>query len=162
MPDIDIGEAAINRATNSGKATLVAKGNPANASGVLISVEIWAYSEMSNVEVATFFVVSGDNLSTRDYESIGTVTAGSKQPFDINLDVEEGDYIGINYFSGGTIETDTTEGAGVWRYYGDGIPSTDRTFDPNVLANCSISLYATSVAPTVGKKKNVIFMGSNF
>lgn len=160
MADIEIGCPAIERTTTHGKATLVNKGGPANGSGVIIRVEIYANTELIDAEVATFFVVSGNNLSTRDDEGIGNVAAGSKQTFTVSLDVQTGDYIGINFFSGGDIWADATGGEGLWRFYGDKIPCANQAFDP-VFDDDVISLYGTSVAPPVTKKKNVIFMGSN-
>ena len=100
--DIDIGDAAINRGSyaNYGD-TIIIKNNPANASGKIISIEIWANSNLSNVEVATFYVVSGNNLSTRDTHTIGSVTAGSKQTFSgLDITGEAGDYLGAYWTYG--------------------------------------------------------------
>jgi hypothetical protein len=139
---IDVGSAAINRGSAKSTRTCIGKDNPANASGKITSVEIWAQANLSNVEVATFFVVSGNNLSTRDTHVIGSVTAGSKQTFSgLDIDVEAGDYIGI-YFSGGFIENDISGHSGVWSDNGgDFIPCTDHTF--SVLHGNAISLYGT-------------------
>lgn len=97
--EIDIGVEAIDRPDTFGEThTVINKNNPANASGKITSIEIytsWSHDEESVVKVATFFVVSGNNLSTRDYEIIGTLTASTKHVKEVNLDVEEGDYIGI-------------------------------------------------------------------
>jgi len=134
----DIGNAAIDRNNSSGAGTHVDKNNPADGTGRITSIEIWANTDLTNCEVATFFVVSGDNLSTRDSETIGTVTAGSKQTFVVNLDVVVGDYIGIKTASGG-IEV-STDASGYWWYFsGDAIPCTDETF--TLEANRVISLY---------------------
>ena len=141
---IDIGSPAINRLDNMGtNYTIVNKSNPANASGTITSIEIWAYAELANCEVATFYVVSGDNLSTRDTEAIGTVTAGSKQTFGVSLNVEAGDYLGI-YFTGGYIERDDTGYAGVWYIVGDYIPCTNVAF--LVIAGDTVSLYGTGIS----------------
>jgi len=87
--DIDIGCPAINRTASLAGKTMINKGNPANASGIITNVEIYAVSgyTLTNCEVATFYVVSGNNLTTRDYEYIGDVVGGSKQTFEVNLDV---------------------------------------------------------------------------
>jgi len=97
---------------------------------------------MENCEVATFYVVSGDNLTTRDTYAIGNVTAGAKQTFAVDLDVEVGDYIGI-YNSAGAIEVDLSGGSGLWRLNSDEIPCTNETFGSE--ADNRISLYAEGV-----------------
>jgi len=80
--DIDIGAAATDRgATLITWGTRVFKDNPANASGKITSIEIWVNTTLVDVDIATFYVESGDNLSTRDWVNIGNVTAGSKQTF---------------------------------------------------------------------------------
>ena len=140
MAAIDIGDVAINRAAELTVCTVVNKGNPANLAGKITSVEIWAASQLSNCEVAIFFVVSGNNLSTRSNVTLGTVAAGSKQTFAVNLDVQIGDYIGI-YFSAGALET-ASEGSGIWHVDTlDKIPCTNQLFDS--YANFAISLYGT-------------------
>ncbi len=162
MAVIDIGGEAINRAANQAPTiTIVGKTNPANATGTITSIEVWADGIVEDFEVATFYVVSEDNLSTRDSHVIGHVDAGSKQTFSgLSIDVQEGDYIGF-YGSEGTIERDSTGGLGWWFKSGDNIPCTDVTF--TLLENTDVySVYGigtTEVAVT--KKKNVIFMGSN-
>lgn len=148
MAAIDIGAAAIDRASYTGSFTIIGKENPANDTGSITSVEIWAYSNLSNCEVATFFVVSGNNLSTRDYETIGSVTAGSKQTFSgLNMDVQTGDYLGI-YYSAGNLETDTS-GSGDWYYAGDKIPCTNQAFTSE--NNITNSLYGTGATLVTAK-----------
>ena len=140
--DIDIGCAATDRSSwGETGYTYVNKTNPANESGKITSVEIWAYITMENVEVATFYVVSGDNLSTRDTHTIGTVTAGSKQTFsELDITVEAGDYIGI-YGSAGNIELSVFGDVGIWWLSSDEIPCTDITF--SYIASRGVSLYGT-------------------
>ena len=156
---IDIGSPAINRASWISYQTSVQKTNPANASGKITSVEIWAYSNMSNCEVATFYVVSGNNLSTRDTQAIGSVSSGSKQTFEVDLNVQEGDYIGIYYETGG-IEMDVSGGAGKWYKSGDNIPCTDVTF--GFSAGHIMSLYGTGATEEEEEEANAIFFGTAF
>lgn len=140
-PTIDIGDTAEDRTGVFGAYTIVAKANPAEKAGKITSVEIWANSELTNCEVATFFVVSGNQLSTRDNDSIGTVTAGEKKTFPVELDVEIGDYIGI-YYDSGQLERSIASGLpGVWYKSGDNIPITGAYFTS--ADNQSISLYGT-------------------
>lgn len=125
---IDIGELAIKRASiRTSEFTFVNKGNPANETGTIKSVEIWANQELIDCRVATFYVVSGNNLSTRDWEQIGKVTAGSKKTFNVNIDVQAGDYIGIWYWNG-YIETDFSGYSGVWQAMAKYIPCINKGF----------------------------------
>ncbi|GAI75051.1 unnamed protein product [marine sediment metagenome] len=140
--DIDIGNAAINRESAYTYSTIVDHINPANASGKITQVEIWAnisYS-LTDCKVATFYIESGNNLSTRDYEYIGNVTGGEKKTFEVDLDVQEGDYIGISYPNGGKIEIDTSGGNDWHIIYEDLIPCNNQLFDTGVRI---ISLHGT-------------------
>ena len=99
--------------------------NPATISGVVTTIEIYADTAMTDVEVATFFVESGDNLSTRDSETIGNVAAGYNS-FTVSLDVMVGDFLGI-YYSAGKIDM-ALGGSGYWSLFGDNIPCNDVDF----------------------------------
>jgi len=144
--DIDIGMPAINRGSTASTYTWVNIGNPANESGTITSIEMWASGTLTNCEVATFYVVSGNNLSTRDHELIGNVTKGSKQTFSVDLDVQTGDYIGA-YYTVGAIERDTAGFDGCWMKTGDNIPCSNLLFTNR--ADEAISLYGTG-ATAVG------------
>ncbi|MBA7555197.1 hypothetical protein ES705_47853 [subsurface metagenome] len=147
---IDIGSPAIDRGWKGLTArTTINKGGTATGTGKITSIEIWADSDLSDVEVATFFIVSGTNFSTRDHEVIGAVTAGAKRTFIVDLDVQIGDYIGI-YMTAGQIEMDTAGGTGLYEYVaGDAIPCTNTTFTLIGGGSYVISLYGTgeTVAP---------------
>lgn len=159
--DIDIGMPAVNRgSTLSGTYTAVNIGNPANESGTITSVEIYG-SNLDNVEVATFFVVSGDNLSTRDTELIGYVGGdgvNEKNTFAVSLNVETGDYLGM-FFNVGVLEKDSSGYSGIWFNGADQIPCTNVTFTN--LAGDAISLYGTGTT-TAAEEEHAIFFGTNF
>lgn len=91
---IDIGPGATDRPTSgSGLYTIVEATNPANATGTLTSFEAWAKATLT-LTIGTFSG-SGTSYTPRDYESIGSVTAGSKQTFTgKNCDVVIGDFLG--------------------------------------------------------------------
>lgn len=158
MAVIDIGDAAIDRGTLTDiNVTRVAVANSANDTGTIDTVEIWMFSNGSNVEVATFIDEGSNVLSTRDSEAIGSVTSGSKQTFSgLDMDVETGDYIGI-YGTAGAIEYATSGegGDGVWFKSGDQIPCTSETF--SLSSGRTISLYGTgtTVAGWTGKVMGV-------
>jgi len=144
---IDIGSPAIDRAAGYNLAqTLVNKNNPANLTGKITEVKIYLRSPDANatgVKVATFYA-SGDNLTTRDYQLIGTVIAGSVQTFEVDIDVQIGDYIGISRNAGGVIEMDYPGYSGMWYLDGDNIPCTDLAFTPGTNGSI-ISLYGTGI-----------------
>ena len=159
---INIGSPATNRTSSFlDNFTIVSKNGPANASGTITQIEIWALENLLNCEVATFYVVSGNNLSTRDYEAIGNVTAGSKQTFNVNLTVETGDYIGIWMALNspqGRIEKDASGYISLWYLGSDQIPCTNVTF--SVVDGDAISLYGTGT--TEEEEENAIFFGTAF
>ncbi|GAI24056.1 unnamed protein product, partial [marine sediment metagenome] len=117
---IDIGLPAIDRASSMlAEYTNVNRGNPANESGKIKTVEIWAYETLTNCKVATFFIVSGNYLTARDVHTIGKVPGGSKQTFSgLDIEVEAGDMIGI-FYTTGKIERSTSGYSGMYYQYGD-------------------------------------------
>ena len=145
---IDIGAGAVNRAGGASAATRVAAANPANATGVLDTWQLWFAIDASDVEVATFYVVSGNNLSTRDSETIGAVSSGSLQTFTgLDTGVETGDYAGV-YFSAGSLERDTSSGSGNWYQYYDLIPCTNAAFSWSSTLDISVYATGTESGPT--------------
>jgi len=146
--DIDIGYAAVDGTGSMGfDFTVFTLDNPANATGALDTIEIWAETTMGGTKAGTFYG-SGTDYTSRDVETIGTVTAGSKQTFTgLNCNVETGDYIGI-YYSSGRIERFTTTGAGICYIAGDQFGTGQQTyfsFDGD-----AISLYGTGETLAVG------------
>ena len=128
MADIDIGDAASDYSTvvDSGY-TLINIGNPANASGTITSVQIFAQQTMANCKVGTFSG-SGTTYTPRDSESLGAVTEASVQTFPgLDIDVESGDFIGI-YFSAGRIEMNTADGSGLYYKVGDQFAAGEQTY----------------------------------
>jgi len=126
--------------------TRINKDNSSNGTGKLTRIEIYAYTNLSNCKVATFYrpdpVGFPNNFSTRDTEFIGTVIAGSKQIFKVDLEVAEGDYIGV-YFTAGYI-CSSYGYSNIWINSGDYIPCTNQPF--LVGAEYAVSLYGTGYA----------------
>jgi hypothetical protein len=138
---ITIGNAATDRsqAAPSGY-TFVDMINPADGTGTIDTWEMWFATNGSDVEVATFYEFATYGWATNDYETIGSVTAGSKQTFNgLDTDVETGEYAGI-YFSAGTLERDLS-GTGYSYASGDWIPNNSKYFSPQ--SDRTISLYGT-------------------
>ena len=141
VSDIDVGADPIDRTDSYfGLLTLIDKNNPANASGTLHSVKIWAYTNITGLRVGTFYTTNGDTLKCRDSELIGDVEAGAERTFtELSITVVEGDYIGC-YFTGGDIEGDLSGFSGVWTMFGEYIdPGDEWTY--TLGAECAISLY---------------------
>jgi hypothetical protein len=142
MADIDVGPGATDRASDSytGGYTNLCKDNPLNASGTINSLEIWAFAEMGGVKVGTFYEVSAGVYRCRSAVTIGTVTAGSKQTFVVDLTGVTGDILGF-YAATGAIERDAT-GGGAWYYHADTCVAEDEhTYTTS--ATATYSIYAT-------------------
>ena len=139
----DVGADAIDRPSTGGAgSTLIALDNPATADGEITTVEIWAASNITGCRVGTFFSVGGSTYQCRDSQSIGNVTAGSKQTFtDLSIAVKPGDLIGM-YFSGGRIERSTSGYGSLWQRAEEYIDPEDST-TYNLLAGNAISLHGT-------------------
>ncbi len=148
--DIYIGAPAIDRGASLGAYTMI-NDNPANESGIINNVEIWASTSLVNCEVAIFYKPDPggfpNNFTTKDVQFIGAVTSGSKQTFPVDLDVVAGDYIGI-YFTSGNIERDSSGCDGMWYKSNDRIPCANLAFTN--LATSAISLYGTGETVVVG------------
>ena len=143
---ITVGDEAIDRASYfSQNYTWVQQHNPASASGTIDTVGMWFGGNATAVSVALFYVVSGNNLSTRDYEDIGNFSGGSQSPVTgLSIDCTSGDYIGA-YFESNAIDitTATYSSYGAWRDSGDQIPCTNNAFSLFTYNDYFISLYGT-------------------
>lgn len=148
MTAIDIGPGATDGETYFGSMprTIISAGNPANADGILDTVEIWAYSALSNVKVGTFYYVSGSYVyACRDSAVIGSVTAGSKQTFSgLSIQVHTGDLLGL-YATSGNIESNIAPG--IYSVSADGF-ANNQTYTWNQYYN--ISLYGSGVTVMIG------------
>ncbi|MBA7498283.1 hypothetical protein ES704_01018 [subsurface metagenome] len=146
--DIDIGNPAIDGIGYlNPDFTFIDLNNPANASGEIKSVELYAKETLSNCEVAIFYLVSGTNYSTRDHQAIGTVIQGAKRTFAVNLDVQAGDYIGVT-FTAGTLRAGAETGSiKMITTPGDRIPCTNYNFVGD--SERLISLYGTGIIPDI-------------
>ena len=151
---IDIGDTAIDRidAYVSGGYTVINKGNPANASGIIDTVKIYAVSgfDLLNCKVGIFYTTNGLTFKCRSAATIGNVTSGSQQTFPgLSLAVVILDYIGL-YYTDGKIEAEHPGGHDVW-WIDDDYCNVDAegiyTLDPDIM----ISLYGTGVEGWVGK-----------
>jgi hypothetical protein len=148
MATIDIGQGAIDRASYSGAtATIIAIGNPANDTGVLDTFEIYAADDMTGCKIGTFNG-SDKDYTVRDYESIGSVTSGSKQTFTgKNCDVTLGDYLGI-YFATGKCDAIGTGNEGLYKKAADCFSGGEQTY--TLYVGDAVSTYATGATVAAG------------
>ncbi len=76
---IDVGPGAIDLASLiTSTYTLIDLVNPSNGNGVLDTIEFWFDNSGTGVKAGTFYG-SSTSYTSRDYESIGSVTAGAKR-----------------------------------------------------------------------------------
>jgi len=121
--------------------TTISTGNPANADGTIDTFEIYPHTSQSGVKVGTFSGGSG-TFNNRDYELIGTVTAGAPDPdvfTGLSCDVLTDDVIGF-VLTGGAIKV-TTGGTAMWFKSGDQFGTGAQTYSR--AADNAISLYGT-------------------
>ena len=140
---IDIGSEAIDRPTfTSFGRTYIALDNPANASGIIDTIRVWAQTDMKGLLVATFYLLSGDTYKCRSHADIGAVTSGSLQIFTgLSIAVEAGDHIGF-FTPVGSLERSSFGYPGLYWKSDDwitGHPFTEYTF----VSGDTFSLYGT-------------------
>jgi hypothetical protein len=142
MAVIDIGAAAIDRnSTSASGQTVIDENNESYDTGTLDTFELWANSDLADCKVGTFDSPSYTKWTMRDYETIGSVTSGSKQTFTgKNCYVVQGDRLG-SYFSSGAIEKSTTGYYGIWYKSGDKFDQGEQTY--SFFTGDAISAYAT-------------------
>ncbi len=140
---IDIGPSAIDRSSSRpGYKTVINKENPANASGIITAVEIWAWMNLSGCKVGIFYITNGNTLKCRSATTLGDVTAGSKQTFNgLSLSVQAGDYIGMSFLNG-SIEHDPSYHAGLWDALGYKCVVDDES-DYSFYTGDAVSLHGT-------------------
>jgi len=151
----DIGSAAIDRpALYWGNYTIIVVDNPADFTGKISSVDLWFAAGWSGtgVKVGTFYG-SGTDYTCRDYASIGNVTAGSKQTFSgLNIEVEDGDFIGVFWASGGAIEITGDSSPGIYRKVGDQLDAGLQTY----------AFYSCDTISCFGEGEEVVAAGRSF
>jgi len=147
--NITMGDTAINRATTyPATFTYLCFGGlsagRANATGRITSVEIWANTNMTGCKVGSFRYTDSGKFVCRDYTTIGAVTSGSNQTFDVDFEVVYQDTLGI-YFATGDIEADTTGGLHLIAKAGDQFDTPEWTLD-DFYGLDSVSCYATGLS----------------
>jgi hypothetical protein len=142
MSAIDVGSGALSRSLycTSGK-TRIDKGNPANASGFITSVELYGGTG-TGVKVGTFYQGEIGYYACRDYAVIGDLEGGAKRTFSgLHIEVEAGDLIGVYMPDSGIRYNDG--GVGHWSLAGDHMSDGENYYNEN--ATAEISTYGTGV-----------------
>ncbi|MBA7582582.1 hypothetical protein ES708_24514 [subsurface metagenome] len=122
--------------------TSVDKDNPANASGMIKTVEIYASGSMEECFVGTFYTTNGNTLKCRDSVALGRVDGGVKTTWPgLSLAVEAGDYIGM-FFTTGSVYYHPSGYTGLWYKLGEYIDPGDEAIY-TLLDGYAISLYGT-------------------
>lgn len=148
MP-IDVGAACIDRAGSAGSGSTNLEGsNPANATGTIDSVCVYAATDMSGIEFASFADEGSNSLSTNgdtNGSNLSATVAASPKTFTAAgcdftaFAINTGEYIGA-YWSGGNLEK-ANAGVGKWDVAGDQVPCSSVTF--SWTATRVLSIYAT-------------------
>jgi len=128
-----IGSEPINRPENHEleKVTIINGNLPAQCSGTIDEVRIYAHTQMTSVVIAIFYKIGATSkFTTGDYVVVGTVPAGENVFLNCDLDVEVGGYIGMKANSG-SIEKDTSVSGSLSVYVSHyrSIPCRDYEFD---------------------------------
>jgi hypothetical protein len=129
--------------------------NPSNKAGTLDVVKIYkpGAGDLTGVKIGTFYNVSGNTFTSRDYINIWTISGavGWYTYSDLSIDIEIGDYIGVR-ISGGYVgrSSDLTSRMYIDGDCFDGLPHTYSTPYERQL-----SLYATGIYAEDGATKLV-------
>ena len=163
MAAIDVGPGANNLASAFSNATIVDKANPANLDGTIDHLDAWIEAYTSGtIDWAAFYVVSGNNLSTRG-TATGLTPATGDNDFDAPGDftafaIDAGDCLGV-WVSDGIYFDAGPGGAGFWYLPSpNGIPCTNQLF---VATSGVVAIYGTGVTAAV-PGDDILIMGFGF
>jgi len=150
---IDIGPGATNRNTYSNAGiTYIDLANPANLTGIIDTLQIWANSNLPvGTKIGTFYLSGGQYACRAYYTTTSIITSGAVRTLTgLSIAVQAGDYLGI-YFATGRIERASTGGSGVLWKGGDQFGAGLQTYA--TFASYAISIYGTG--NTVGEAPTV-------
>ena len=163
MAAIDVGPGANNLRYALSEYTIVNKANPANLDGTIDHLDVWIHAYTSGtIDLAAFFSVSGDNLSTRG-TATGLTPAAGDNDFDAPGDftafaIDAEDYLGI-WVPDDIDLAGESGGTAFWYIVGsDGIPSTNQPFWATAAV---VAIYGTGVTAAV-PGDDILIMGFGF
>ena len=150
MADIDVGAAAVGRSYGATLTNITYQliTNPANADGVLDTVEIYT-GGVTGLKVGTGYG-TGTSRQIRDSVTIGDITYSGKSTLSgLSIDVVTGDLISF-YCNPGGLHFSNSGGNGIYYKTGDQFSAGVQTYTS--AASIIISLYATGETVAVGSK----------
>lgn len=150
MATITAGNEAVDGASSfdSTNNTFLELGTPANGTGSITVFELYIYASATAVKVGTFSDDGANYYTLQDYESLGSVSSGSKQTFSgLSCDVTDGDVLGVKMASG-TMEAIASVGSGRFAAL-DGFSNYNSVEYPTASTR-KVSLYATGETAAVG------------
>ena len=164
MATIKIGGSAISSVNNTGPMsnyTYVTGEYPADGTGTLTSMSFYLKTSATGLKCGTFSR-SSNNLTGRDFETIGNVSAGSKQTFTgLSCSVSLNDILGVYAGNSDANMYVTISSNNYWYYYGDKMGSASTTFDfVNGAGNNGVnfSMEASGETVSIGKKINNVIL----
>jgi len=146
---IDVGSVASDRnSLFDALYTIIDLANPADFTGKITNVAIYAAVSMVSAKVAIFRYVSANHYTAISVTgNLGAIAGGAARTFAVNLNVVVGDYIGIYFTAAGDfIEYSSTGGSGVMYLAGDQTACVNAEFAPYA---GSISLYGTGMTVNI-------------
>ena len=148
MSSIDIGSPAINRASYTfpgGTSVLV--DNPANETGIISTIQVYAFADAGGLKTGTFYGSSG-SYTCRSFAVLGTVAAGAVRTFTgLSISVTVGDLLGC-YHSSGNLEMAKVGSAGAYNAAGDLFTGTHSYV---FYSGDTISIYGSGATPPTGQ-----------
>lgn len=148
MP-IDIGSAAIDRAADYGNDwMMLSLENPANKSGLITDVAIYAQTSVGEKWKVGTFYGTAPNFTCRDSVEL-TMDSGLNNFSGLSINVQAGDYIGIFVKFPGRLEIDTEGGSGCYVKAGDQTETGQQTYI--LESGYTTSVYGTGPLVKVGE-----------
>ena len=129
--------------------------SPANGTGTITSIELYATGDLDSIMVGIFYAIDATHFTTRSYAALGTAEVGLNQ-YDVDLEVEEGDFIGL-YWNDANINYTEETCAGYMAISGNRIPA-----DNQLLILTSDRRLSLRGIGTTEEEANAIFFGMNF
>ncbi len=128
----------------------------ASGTGIIDTWEVFFAIATLTTTVGTCYVVSGNYLTTRGYESLGVAAGGSKTTVTGKTTaVTTGDYPFVNSTGAASLLEKDNAGVGYWYLVSSTIPFTNTNFGAPI-ATRTASIYGTGTATAVGGSRGFI------
>ena len=159
MAVIYVGRPAIDR-TSSGWTdyTIVNQGLVANDSGIIDTVGIYSFSNLTGCKVIIFQQIDATHLTARSFASLADVVSGAERIITVDkngnplsLNIVAGDLIGI-YTTTGIVRRATSGFDNILYIVGDQSACSNKAF--STYADDCISIYGTGATGATGIKWN--------